>query len=136
MTGIRKTAIFLLTLKGKISGEIFKRLSEPDQEKVLVEIASPATISPDERAVVMDDFLGIMQSEGIYASGGLEEAEALLEQAFGSKQIGCKLSLNKLLSACSMSRKEKRSIVFYRQKIRKRLPWCYPTCLLKKQLKF
>merc|ERR1712202_25909 len=74
------TAIFLLTLKGKISGEIFKRLSEPDQEKVLVEIASPAAISPDERAGVMDDFLGIMQSEGIYASGGLEEAEALLEQ--------------------------------------------------------
>jgi len=86
MDGIRKTAIFLLTLKGKISGEIFKRLSEPDQEKVLVEIASPAAISPDERAGVMDDFLGIMESEGIYASGGLEEAEALLEQAFGSKR--------------------------------------------------
>jgi len=86
MDGIRKTAIFLLTLKGKISGEIFKRLSEPDQEKVLVEIASPAAISPDERAGVMDDFLGVMESEGIYASGGLAEAEALLEQAFGSKR--------------------------------------------------
>ena len=86
MDGIRKTAVFLLTLKGKISGEIFKRLSEADQEKVLVEIASPASISPDERATVMDDFLGVMESEGIYASGGLAEAEALLEQAFGSKR--------------------------------------------------
>ena len=65
MDGIRKTAIFLLTLKGKISGEIFKRLTEADQEKVLVEIASPAAISPDERALVMDDFLGVMESEGI-----------------------------------------------------------------------
>ena len=33
MTGVRKIGIFLLTLKGPISGEVFKQLSEKEQEK-------------------------------------------------------------------------------------------------------
>ncbi|MAG83193.1 flagellar motor switch protein FliG [Candidatus Poribacteria bacterium] len=86
MTGVRKIGIFLLTLKGPISGEVFKQLSEKEQEKVLVEIASPDPIAPEERSTVMDEFMHNLQSAGAYAMGGMEEAQDLLQSAFGSKR--------------------------------------------------
>ncbi|HIO50811.1 TPA: flagellar motor switch protein FliG [Candidatus Poribacteria bacterium] len=84
VTGLRKIGIFLLTLKGPISGEVFKSLSEKEQEKVLVEIASPNPIAPEERSQVLDEFMHNLQSAGAYASGGMEEAQDLLQSAFGS----------------------------------------------------
>ena len=86
MLGTRKIAIFLLTLRGEISGGVFKQFSESEQEKILVEIASPTPISPDDRSQVMDEFMTKMQLQGIYSTGGMAEAEQLLQSAFGSKR--------------------------------------------------
>lgn len=84
MRGNRKISVFFLSLKNEISGEVFKRFSEGDQETILLEIASRTPIAADDRAKVMDEFVVKMQLAG--GMVGMAEAEGLLIAAFGSKR--------------------------------------------------
>jgi len=85
MPGTKKAAIFLMNLGDEVSGEIFKNLTMIEQEKILVEIASPGQISPEVRAGVMDEFYELMQAQGIYLTGGWGKVESILNAAYGGK---------------------------------------------------
>lgn len=102
LPGTRKAAIFLMTLGDKISGQIFKNLSVIEQEKILVEIASPSPVSPEIRAGIIDEFYTLMQTQGIYAGGGgWAKVHGLLSSAFGGKSGQAKELEDRLQAAMS-----------------------------------
>lgn len=83
-TGKEKAAMLLITLGPEKSSEIFKYLREDEIESLTLEIANIATIFPDIKEKVLEEFYQICVAQQYITEGGISYAKQILEKALGS----------------------------------------------------
>src|SRR5205085_8337139 len=81
ISGVRKSAILLLTLAQDEAAEVLKRLPAEALEEVSREIASLGDISLGTRREVFGEFYNLALANSYLSEGGLEHAKALLRKA-------------------------------------------------------
>jgi flagellar motor switch protein FliG len=80
-SGVRKSAILLLSLKQEQAAEILKRLPPEAIEEVSREIASLGDIAVDTRKEVFGEFYSLALANSYVSEGGLEYAKALIRKS-------------------------------------------------------
>jgi flagellar motor switch protein FliG len=81
ITGVRKSAILLLTLEQEQAAEILKRLPAEAVEEVSREIASLGEIGAELRKQVFGEFYSTALANAYVSEGGLEYAKNLLTKS-------------------------------------------------------
>ena len=83
LTGVRKSAILLLSLSQEQAAEILKRLPPEAVEDVSREIASIGEVTTDVRKGVFGEFYNLALANSYVSEGGLEYAKALIRKSMG-----------------------------------------------------
>jgi flagellar motor switch protein FliG len=109
-----KAAILMMVLGPELSGEIIKYLNDVDIEILGLEVARLEKVYPDVRQAVIDEFYELAVAQEFIAEGGLGNAKAVLESAFGSTRA------NEILN--------NRFLALFRKSTRKRSHLFFPTC--------
>src|SRR4051794_16962595 len=86
LTGVRKSAILLLSLGQDQAAEILRRLPAEAIEEVSREIASMGEVPRDVRANVFSEFYNLALANSYLAEGGLEYAKTLLRKSLNSDE--------------------------------------------------
>ncbi|MEO8449499.1 MAG: flagellar motor switch protein FliG [Gemmatimonadota bacterium] len=86
LSGMRKAAIFCMTLGNDKAADIFKLLSPTDVELLSKEIAITNSIEPETVEVVLSEFRGVFQAAEAAAHGGVTVAQEILEKALGPQR--------------------------------------------------
>jgi flagellar motor switch protein FliG len=86
LTGVRKSAILLLSLGQEQASEILRRLPPEAVEEVSREIASLTEISLDIRKGVFTEFYNLALANSYISEGGLEFAKNLLRNSLDADQ--------------------------------------------------
>jgi flagellar motor switch protein FliG len=81
MSGVRKSAVLLLSLPREEAAEIIKRLTPEGREEVTREIASTGDISLEDRRVVLGEYYSLALANNYISEGGLDLAKDLLTRA-------------------------------------------------------
>jgi len=81
LTGVRKSAILLLTLPQDQAAAVMQRLTKEQIEEVSREIASMGNINGENRNVVFKEFYNMVLANNYVAEGGLEYAKSLLKKS-------------------------------------------------------
>src|SRR6195256_2832243 len=81
LTGVRKSAILLLSLNEDLAAEIFKRLPPDAVEEISREIASRPQSNKETRRDVFGEFYNLALANASINEGGLEYAKALLRKS-------------------------------------------------------
>ncbi len=83
MSGLRKTAILLVSLGSEASAEIFKHLSDQEVEKISLEIARLDTVEPEVRQSVLEEYSEMLRAQEYISQGGMDAAKNILNKALG-----------------------------------------------------
>jgi flagellar motor switch protein FliG len=81
LTGVRKSAVLLLSLEQDHAAEVLKRLSPESVEEITREIASLGEITLGTRKDVFGEFYSLALANSYLREGGLEHAKALLRKS-------------------------------------------------------
>lgn len=87
----------MMVLGPETSGEIVKHLSDSDIETLALEVARLDKVFPEVREQIIDEFYELAIAQEYIAEGGVGNARAVLESAFGSDRANEILS--KILTA-------------------------------------
>ncbi len=85
LSGVRKSAILLLTLHEDVAAEILKRLPQTAVEEITREIASRPQSTQDTRRQVFGEFYNLAIGDSSGNEGGLEYAKALLRKSLSEE---------------------------------------------------
>ncbi len=85
LSGVKKSAILLLSMEQDEAAEILKRLGPEAVEDVSREIASLGEISLNTRKEVFGEFYNLALANSYLSEGGLEFAKALLKKSLSEK---------------------------------------------------
>lgn len=88
MEGVRKAAVFLLSLEKPVAAEVLSQLPRDQVERVMLEIAKMDDVSRDQLEGVLDEFRETMLEQVPMERGGLNLANELLEQSLGKEGAG------------------------------------------------
>lgn len=80
----RRVAKFLLLIGIDEAAKILPHLSPEQTEKIIPEIASIRSVSPEESEVILEEFRGLLEKSR--ESGGIETAREILEKAYGPEK--------------------------------------------------
>lgn len=83
MTGLRKSAIVLLSLDKPLAAEVMSQLRKEEVEALTMEIAKLQEVSKEEQEGAIDEFYNLGMARTEIERGGFEYAQALLEQSLG-----------------------------------------------------
>ncbi len=83
VAGIKKAAIFLITVGPEIASKIMSYLTEEEVEEIAIEIANYKDIPIDQKESVLRDFYEDFVTIESFDSGGLNYAQEVIEKAFG-----------------------------------------------------
>jgi len=86
VTGVRKSAILLLSLPPEEAAEILKRLSAEARDEVTREIASTGDVSLDDRRAVLSEYYQLALANNYISEGGLDYAKNLLNMALSPEE--------------------------------------------------
>src|SRR5216684_8808347 len=86
LTGVRKSAILLLSLNEDLAAEILKRLPPDAVEEISREIASRPQATKDTRRDVFSDFYNLALANASINEGGLDYAKALLRKSLSEDE--------------------------------------------------
>lgn len=92
-----KAAILMLVMGPDTSGDVVKHLTEQEIEVMALEVAKLEKVSPEVREMVIEEFYELAIAQEYIAEGGVQNARAVLESAFGGDRANA--ILNKILSA-------------------------------------
>jgi len=81
LSGVRKTAILLLTLEQDMAAAVMQKLTREQIEEVSREIASLGEIKSDQRDNVFREFYGLVLANNYVSEGGLDYAKNLLRKS-------------------------------------------------------
>ncbi|HEY1921984.1 MAG TPA: flagellar motor switch protein FliG [Tepidisphaeraceae bacterium] len=81
LSGVRKSAILLLSLSQEQASEILKRLPPEAVEDVSREIASIGEVTMDVRKGIFGEFYNLALANSYVSEGGLEYAKALIRKS-------------------------------------------------------
>src|SRR5450432_44684 len=85
VTGVRKSAILLLSLSEDLAAEILKRLPPEAVEEISREIASRPQATQEKRRDVCSEFYNLALANSWVSEGGLEYAKALLRKSLSEE---------------------------------------------------
>jgi flagellar motor switch protein FliG len=83
LTGVQKAAILFITLGPEASSKIIKKLPEREIQKITFEIANITSVKPEQRQMILDEFIGMNKAKDYLLEGGLEYARTILGKALG-----------------------------------------------------
>ena len=83
LNGREKAAILLIAMGPEKSAKIFKHLREEEIEALTLEIANTATVRPELKDEVLEEFYQICLAQQYITEGGIAYARNILEQALG-----------------------------------------------------
>ncbi len=86
MSGLRKTAILLITLGEEASSEILRQLDEEEVEQIGREVARVSVISTEQSEGILEEFYEMAVAHDYVVKGGVEHARKMLISAFGPEQ--------------------------------------------------
>ena len=86
MDGVRKAAIFMISLGPETSSQIMKHLPDKFIQKVSHEIANVDHVSQKEREDIINEYLEMSQARDYILDGGIDYAETLLNKALGPER--------------------------------------------------
>ncbi|MEW5785224.1 MAG: flagellar motor switch protein FliG, partial [Bacillota bacterium] len=86
MTGLKKTAIFLLALGPTLSAKVLKHFSDEDIEKISVEIANTTRVDKESLDEVLEEFSAIHKARQYILKGGYDSAKEILERTLGPQK--------------------------------------------------
>ncbi len=92
-----KAAILMMVIGADISGEVVKHLTDADIETLALEVARLDKVFPEVREQVIEEFYELAIAQEYIAEGGVGNARAVLESAFGSDRAN--EILGKILTA-------------------------------------
>jgi flagellar motor switch protein FliG len=88
MEGVRKAAVFLLSLEKPVAAEVLSQLPRDQVERVMLEIARMDDVSRDQLEGVLDEFRETILEQVPMERGGINFANELLEQSLGKEGAG------------------------------------------------
>jgi flagellar motor switch protein FliG len=83
LDGAKRAAALLLTLGSEVSAQVLARLREPEVERLTLEIATIGQLTPALRDELLAEARESIANSQIAATGGIDVASSMLEQAFG-----------------------------------------------------
>lgn len=86
MDGVRKAAIFMISLGPETSSQIMKQLPDKFIQKVSYEIANIDHVSQKDREDIVNEYLEMSQAREYILDGGFDYAKNLLNKALGSQR--------------------------------------------------
>ncbi len=86
LSGMRKTAIFLVSMDRSVAAQILKRLDREQVEDVTREIASLQGVSLEDRDKTIEEFYNLVMARSYIEEGGLNYARRLLEESLGKDE--------------------------------------------------
>jgi flagellar motor switch protein FliG len=86
LRGARKAAVLLMAVGEDLAKEILRTLPESDVERLTEEFADLRGITPEVSAAVLEEFWGLLETQGFIVHGGLDYASRLLAEAFGKQK--------------------------------------------------
>lgn len=86
LSGARKAAVVLMAVGEGLAKEVLRCLPELDVERLTSEFADLRGISPEVSAAVMEEFWGLLETQGFVVHGGVDYATRLLSEAFGKQR--------------------------------------------------
>jgi flagellar motor switch protein FliG len=86
LTGVRKAAIFCVTLGRERAADILKLLSPSEVEDLSREIALTHSVPQEAVQSVLSEFRGVFQAAEAAARGGVLVAQEILERALGTQR--------------------------------------------------
>ena len=84
--GLKKAAILLISLGSETAAKIMKNLPDSYIQKVSYEIANIDYVNPEERDVVINEFIEMSQAREYVIDGGIDYAKNLLNMAIGPQR--------------------------------------------------
>jgi flagellar motor switch protein FliG len=91
LSGVRKAAVLLVQLGKERSAKVLAQMREPEIEELTAEIVRLRSVGSDVVDEVVDEFHTLAQARAYVGSGGLEFAQALLEQSLGAERASAVL---------------------------------------------
>lgn len=85
LKGIQKAAIFLIALGPTDSANILKKLPEEEADRVAKTVARLEQVAPEQVEQILEEFHQYSTSQKLLVRGGIEYAEKMLAEAFGSE---------------------------------------------------
>lgn len=85
-SGKEKAAMLLISIGPERSAEVFKHLKEEEIEQLTLEIANIRTVTPEEKANVLEEFYQMCLAQEYIAEGGIGYAKEILEKALGTQK--------------------------------------------------
>ncbi|WP_172371463.1 flagellar motor switch protein FliG [Sporosarcina jiandibaonis] len=86
LSGIQKVAVLLVGLGPEVSVEIFKQLSEPEIDRLTMEISNVRRLKKSQTEQVLNEFYGMILGQDYMSEGGLDYAKEILEKALGKEK--------------------------------------------------
>jgi len=86
MTGLKRTAILLITLGPEKAANIFKYLKEEEIEAITLEIANTRSVSSEVKEEILSEFYEVCLAQQYISEGGISYAKDLLESALGAEK--------------------------------------------------
>lgn len=84
LSGLEKASIFLITLGPEVSANVLRQLPEADIEKITYQIANTVSITPEQKDMVIEEFLQLSEAQQYLLHGGIKYARELLEKTLGA----------------------------------------------------
>lgn len=84
--GLKKAAILMITLGSEASSQIMKMLPDNVIQKISYEIANIDYVKPEERDIIVNEFIEMQQAREYIIDGGIDYAKSLLNKALGPQR--------------------------------------------------
>jgi len=86
LTGVQKAAILFITLGPEASSGIIKKLPESEIQKITYEIANIASVKPEQKQEILQEFMEMNKAKDYLTEGGIDYARTLLGKALGNQR--------------------------------------------------
>lgn len=86
LTSKQKAAVMLMALGPEVSGEIIKHLTDDEVETLTLEVARLDRVTAEQRDSTIGEFYEVAVAQEFIAEGGVEQARAVLNKAYGSER--------------------------------------------------
>lgn len=103
LSGLRKAAIFLVTVGDEVGRKILQNLAEADVQRLTEEIADLRGVPPELSLEVVEEFHEMQETQQYMVHGGLDYATRLLVDAFGKQRAEDLLGLVRRAQEASQS---------------------------------
>jgi len=80
LNGVQKAAILFITLGPEAAAGIIKRLPEKEIQKITYEISNISYVGPEDKEVVIDEFIEMASARQYVLDGGIDYAKNLLNK--------------------------------------------------------